>query len=151
MEAKFQVNMAWICRDRVPDCGKNRFQCWEMKGRRWGLVYTLLMPVSSDAVLWITTLFSWVDLIQVIQSSFLYVNGQMLPSAWPVRSTTGAIKHYLLFLLVGRREKILTKLGTELCPITCSRVHGLTWAGEKAFSFSCLHIPIPLEIIFPVA
>ena len=52
-----------------------------MNGRRWGLVYTLLMPVSSDAVLWITTLFSWVDLIQVIQSSFLYVNGQMLPSA----------------------------------------------------------------------
>ena len=74
MEAKFQVNMAWVCRDRVPDCGKNRFQCREMNGKRWGLIYTLLMPVSSDAVLWITTYFSWVDLIQVIQSSFLYVN-----------------------------------------------------------------------------
>lgn len=74
VEAKFQINMAWICCDRVPDCGKNRFQCREMNRRRWRLVYTLLMPVSSDAVLWITTLFSWVDLIQVIQSSFLYVN-----------------------------------------------------------------------------
>lgn len=60
--------------DEVPDCGKNRFQCRrnEQKKVEIGLYFT--DASKGDAVLWITTLFSWWILSKHIQSSFLYVN-----------------------------------------------------------------------------